>query len=103
MEKKPYSKVWTNFETQSMAFVKLRTSIPYPEFIVRGYDGHLKIFKTTEDHKNPIEVLTLYVRASSSKEEVGFFKKSDTEYLLIGGDAAWIIAEKILPLLKTGG
>lgn len=96
---KQYSKMVTQFETQSMAFTKLRMALPFPKWIVRGYDGFLKVYKGTEDTRNPIEVLTIQVRPSLNAEEVGFFKRSATEYLLIGRDAAWRVAEDVKPLL----
>ena len=96
MEK--YSKVWTQFETQSMAFVKLRMAL-YPEYLVRGYPMQIVIYKPTVDQNNPVKLLTIQVRSSSNKDEVGLFPKGDKEVLLIGGDAAWQVADLIKPYL----
>ena len=99
MEKKPYSKMWTDFETQCTGYSRLRTGLPFPKYITRGYNGFLKVFKTTEDHSNPEELMTIYIRASKTKAEVGFFKKSDTEYLVIGGNEAWNLPDHVKKIL----
>lgn len=99
MKKKTYSKVWTQFETQCTAYTKLRMGLPFPQYMTRGYEGFIKIYKPTEDHDNPVDLLTIHVRSSGSKSEVGFFKQTEDEYLLIGGDAAWKIVDAVLPIL----
>lgn len=99
MENKHYSKTWTNFETQCMAFTKLRMGLSVHDHLVRGHSGYIEIYKTTDNAAKPKLLLTIHVRASASKEECGFFKKSENEWLLIGGDIAWNIVEKVRPLL----
>lgn len=99
MTNKTYSKTWTDFETQCMTFTKLRMG--FPNLLVRGHDGFLKIYRPTADHHNPVHLMTIHVRASKTKDEVGFFKKEEqNEWLLIGGDVAWTIVDKVTPLLK---
>jgi hypothetical protein len=84
-----YSKMTTQFETQAMAYSRLRAALPFPEFLVRGYDGHLKVFRATSDDRNPTLLLTIYVKESKSADEVGFFKQKESTYLLVGRDTAW--------------
>jgi hypothetical protein len=97
-----YSKLWTQFETQSLAFGVLRKAL-YPTYLVRGYHGKIVIYRPTQDEYNPIPVLTVTVSASESKAQSGFFRKEDNEYLLIGGGDAWNIANLVKPLLTAAG
>lgn len=89
----------TQFETQAMAFSRLRTTLPYPEYIVRGYDGYLKVFKSTEDHKNPELLLTLYVKASLSADEVAFLQTGPKEAMIVGRDTAFRSPEYVKDML----
>jgi hypothetical protein len=100
MEKKTYSKVYTQFETQAMAFGRLKVELKGTPYFVRGYDGYITVFKTTEDSNNPLPVLKVIVRSSTGPAEVGFFKKEEHEWLLIGMDIAWKIAEHVKPILS---
>lgn len=95
-----YSKMITQFETQSLVFTKLRMGLPYPKYIVRGYDGHVDVFKTTTDTRNPEKLLTIQVRPSLTAEEVGFFRRTATEYLLIGRDAGWTVVDEVKKILQ---
>jgi hypothetical protein len=94
-----YSKMTTQFETQATAFGRLRTALPYPEYIVRGYDGYIKVYQSTEDHKHPKTLLTLFVKASLTADEVGFFKKSPTEATIVGRDIAFRSPEFVKEML----
>ncbi len=77
MEKKTYSKVYTQFET------------------------HLVVFQSTEDSYKPIPILTVVVKASETAAEVGFTQTSPTEVLVVGMDIAWKIMDFVAPLLRT--
>lgn len=96
-----YSKMVTQFETQSMAFTKLRMALEYPKYIVRGYDGYISIYLGKEDTRNPEEIMRINVRPSLTAAEVGFFPKGRGEYLLVGRDAAWNVAEDVLKVLRA--
>ena len=96
MEK--YSKLWTQFETQSLAFGLLRKAL-YPTYLVRGYLGCICIYKPTLDQYNPTKLLTIQISASESKNQCGFFQKSPQEWLMVGGDDAWKIVELVKGLL----
>lgn len=94
-----YSKLWTQFETQSLAFGILRKNL-YPKYLVRGYNGYINILRPTENQFKPEKVLTIHVTASDSKAQCGFFQREDkTEFLLVGGDGAYKINEFIKPYL----
>lgn len=96
-----YSTLWTQFETQALAYGLLRKAL-YPTYLVRGYLGKLVIYKPTADKRNPVQLLTINVSASESKDQCGFFKKGEKEYLLVGGDDCWNLADRITSLLAAG-
>lgn len=94
---KNYSKVWTQFETQSLAFGLLRKAL-YPKFLVRGDLGVINIYRPTADVKNPELALTIHVLATDSDKQSGFYPNKD-HYVLAGGDMAWKAVDLVKPLL----
>ena len=95
-----YSKLWTQFETQSLAFGLLRKAL-YPSYLVRGEYGQIKIYRPTADRNAPVELIVLNVHASTSKEEDRFEKTSDNTYLVVGGKSAMNIVMHVVPELKA--
>ncbi len=101
MEKKNYSKVYTQFETQAMAYGRIKAALKGMPWFIRGYDGFMVVYKMTEDSYNPLPVLKIFVKSSSSAAEVGFFQKSEQEWLLIGMDVAWQASNHVIPKLTA--
>lgn len=97
-----YSKVYTQFETQSMAFGRLKVALKDKNWFVRGYDGHLMVYQHTEDSSKPFPIMKIIVKSSSSPDESGFFEKGKGEWLLIGLDEAWKVGAHVLPRLVRG-
>lgn len=95
-----YSTLWTQFETQSLAFGMLRKAL-YPQYLVRGDFGKIKIYKAGEDKNNPLFVLTINVHASTKKEDDGFYKIDENEYNLVGGTSAYNIVMLVVPELSA--
>lgn len=93
-----YSKKWTTFETTCVAFNTLRKAL-YPEYLVRGWDNAISIWKPTEDPDNPTFLLNVFVEATKTKEESKFTHLYNQNYLLAGGDMAYKAADLIRPLL----
>lgn len=93
-----YTTQWTQFETQSLAFSILRKQL-YPDYLVRGDFGEIRIYQPTVDKTKPIHLLTLKVQPSMNPENQGFQKLSEKEYLLIGGNEAYKVVDHIKPLL----
>lgn len=95
-----YKKTWTQFETQSLAFGLLRKAL-YPKYLVRGDLGTITVYQPTADTTKPERLLTIYVMASDSANQSGFNPgNKPKEYVLVGGDMAWKVADLITPLLK---
>lgn len=92
-----YSKTWTQFETQSLAFGLLRKAL-FPKYLVRGDLGVIRVYRPTADLKAPDKILDLYVLATDSAQQSGFYQK-DNHYVLAGGDMAWKVVELVKPLL----
>lgn len=101
MEKKSYSKVYTQFETQAMAYGRLKVALKGTEYFVRGDSEHLVVFKTTEDSYKPIPMITVWVKASTTPLEVQFIKNSLSEVTVVGMDIAWKVVDFILPMLRS--
>lgn len=97
---KKYSTLWTQFETQSLAFGLLRKAI-YPKYLVRGDFGKIEIYRATIDKNDPIHVLTINVHASTKKEEDGFFQVGSNEFNLVGGQSAYSVVMKVVPELTA--
>jgi hypothetical protein len=93
-----YSKLWTQFETQSLAFGLLRKAL-YPNYLVRGDAEAIYIYQPTADTNNPTLLLTIYVVASTSKDSSGFYQMSDSVYRMIGGDMAYKAVELVKGVL----
>jgi hypothetical protein len=93
-----YNILWTQFETQSLAFGILRKQL-YPNYLVRGYTGKIVVYKPTVDKTNPIKLLTVIVQASESSDNQGFTKTGENEYTLVGGNTAYQIVNLVKPLL----
>lgn len=100
MEK--YTTLWTQFETQSLAFGLLRKAL-YPAYLVRGDFGKITIYKATLDKKNPIQLFSINVHASTKKEDEAFYQTNDNEYNLVGGQNAKNIVMLVVPELKARG
>lgn len=96
MEK--YSKVWTQFETQSLAFGLLRKAL-YPKYLVRGDLGVITIYRPTADVMNPDKLLKVYVMATDTGAQSGFYPNNDGGWVLAGGDTAWKVVSLVKPLL----
>lgn len=94
-----YSKTWSQFETQSLAFNKLRMEL-YPEYLVRGYTGQIKIYRPTVDQNNPTLLMTINVQQSFNKNEDHWTLLEKDTYLLVGGGTAHNILNLVKPLLK---
>jgi hypothetical protein len=97
-----YSKQWTDFETQSLAFGFLRKAL-FPKYLVRGYSDEIRIYTPTADSTNPDLKLILKVKASPSKDD-SLFKLIDPEegvmtFLLVGGDKAFAVTELLKPYI----
>lgn len=97
-----YNKLWTQFETQSLAFGILRKQL-FPTYLVRGYPGRIVVYKPTVDQNNPTQLLTIHVQASVAVDQQGFVKTGENEYTLTGGNFSYKIAELVTPLLKAVG
>lgn len=97
---KKYSSLWTQFETQSLAFGLLRKAL-YPQYLIRGDFGKIEIYKAMLDKNNPLHVLTLNVHASTKKEDDGFFQLSENEFNLVGGQSAKNIVMLVVPKLQA--
>jgi hypothetical protein len=95
-----YSKTWTQFETQSLAFGLLRKGL-FPKYLVRGDLGVIDIYRPTADHKNPEKLLTIHVSATDSSAQSGFYESplGPKHYVLAGGDMAWKVVELVTPLI----
>lgn len=95
-----YTKTWTQFETQSLAFGLLRKAL-FPNYLVRGDLGLIKIYRPTADTTNPELLLTIHVVATDSAAQSGFYPSPNLldNYVLAGGDMAWKVAELVKPLL----
>lgn len=96
-----YKKQWTDFETQSLAFGTLRKSL-YPNYLVRGETGVIRIYRPTVDTSKPELILTITVKSSDSAAQSGFFETDRDCFHLVGGDTAYKIMEHITPLLNRG-
>lgn len=97
---KKYSSLWTQFETQSLAFGMLRKAL-YPQYLVRGDFGKIEIYKATEDKTNPIHVLTLNVHASTKREDDMFYQTDTNVFNLVGGQSAQNVVMHVVPELKA--
>lgn len=97
---KKYSTLWTQFETQSLAFGMLRKAL-YPTYLVRGEHGKILVYRPTLDKNDPIHVLTINVHASTKKEDEGFYQTGEWEYNLVGGTKAYNIVMLVVPVLKA--
>lgn len=97
---KKYSSLWTQFETQSLAFGLLRKAL-YPQYLVRGDFGKIEIYKALLDKNNPLHVLTINVHASTKKEDDTFTQLDDNLFLLVGGNSAQNVVMKIVPELTA--
>jgi len=97
---KKYSTLWTQFETQSLAFGLLRKAL-YPSYLVRGDFGKIEIYRATKDKHHPVHVLTIHVHASTKQEDDGFFKVGENEYNLVGGQSAYQVVMNVVPELKA--
>lgn len=95
-----YSSLWTQFETQSLAFGMLRKAL-YPQYLVRGDYGKIEIYRATLDRNAPVHVLTIHVHASTKKEDDRFYKVGDKEFNLVGGESARNIVMKVVPELTA--
>jgi len=93
-----YSKQWTQFETQSLAFAILRKSL-FPDYLVRGDFGEITIYRPTADKNNPVKLLSIKVQPSLNKEMESFVRLDDATYALVGGGAAYKVLEHVKPLL----
>jgi hypothetical protein len=93
-----YSKLWTQFETQSLAFGILRKAL-YPTYLVRGYVGKIVVYRPTADQLHPEKLLTIHVQASDSVDKQGFSVSGEQECTLVGGNTAYKIVEHVKPLL----
>lgn len=93
-----YSKQWTQFETQSLAYGLLRKAL-YPQYLVRGDQGIIRIYRPTDDHKNPQHIRTIHVLASPSKGAETFSLQTDGTIKLVGGTYASNVVELIKPYL----
>jgi hypothetical protein len=98
-----YSKQWTQFETQSLAYGLLRKAL-YPKYLVRGEDRIVKIYQPTVDTYNPILLLTLRVEASTS-QETSLVKQEIVDglpsLLIVGGQEAYKVVDHVKPLLQS--
>lgn len=92
---KKYSSLWTQFETQSLAFGLLRKAL-YPTYLVRGDHGTICIWKATLDKTSPTYLFTIHVHASTKKEEDMFYKRADGDFHLSGGESAKNVVLKVL-------
>jgi hypothetical protein len=97
---KKYSTLWTQFETQSLAFGLLRKAL-YPTYLVRGDYGKIEVYKATADKNHPIHVLTINVHASTKKEDDNFYLVEGNVFNLVGGESARNIVMKVLPELHA--
>lgn len=97
-----YSKLWTQFETQSLAFAVLRKQL-YPEYLVRGDYGNIRIYKPTVDTNNPILKLIVKVEASpnasDSRSELLPAQDNIPVLLLVGGTMAYSVVDLVKPYL----
>jgi hypothetical protein len=103
MEKKSYSKIYTQFETQAMAYGRVKAGLKNTPWFIRGNSEHLMVFQETNNSYQPLPVLKIVVRASTTPDEVGFFKLSDEEVVVVGMDRAWDVMNNVLPLLTARG
>lgn len=94
-----YSKQWTQFETQSLAFGILRKAL-YPKYLVRGDFGEIKIYRPTANHFEPTHLLTVKVQASTSGESQKYEQIDAKTCLVVGGNECYKIAEHVKPLLE---
>lgn len=101
MEKKSYSKVYTQFETQAMAYGRVKVGLKNTPLFVRGNNDYLMVFQTTSDSYNPTPILKINVKASQTAAEVGFKKLSPTEVEVVGMDIAWQIMDFVAPMLRS--
>lgn len=97
---KKYSTLWTQFETQSLAFGLLRKAL-YPTYLVRGEYGKILIYRPTLDKNDPLLVLTINVHASTKKEDDRFYQIGEWEYNLVGGQSAYNAVMEVVPVLKA--
>jgi hypothetical protein len=97
---KKYTTLWTQFETQSLAFGLLRKAL-YPAYLVRGDYGTISIWRPTADKHDPIYLFTIHVHASTKKEDDMFVKRDDGDYNLVGGESARHVVMKIVPELTA--
>jgi hypothetical protein len=95
-----YTKTWSQFETQSLAFGMLRKAL-FPKYLVRGDWGIIRVYRPTADHNHPDLLLTIHVRATDTAAQSGFYPSPDLvdNYVLAGGDMAWKIVSLVKPLL----
>ncbi len=97
-----YSKSWTQFETQSLAFAVLRKTL-YPEYLVRGDHGQIKIYKPTVNTSAPILKLIVKVEASAAQEnckaELLAAQDNIPVLLIVGGTTAYGAADLVKPYL----
>lgn len=98
-----YSKQWSQFETQSLAFGLLRKAM-YPQYLVRGYDGEIHLFTPTADTKNPIPRLIILVEESTAagngKVEELPAQNNIPKIKIVGGEKAYAVVEIIQKYLN---
>lgn len=94
-----YSKQWSQFETQSLAFGILRKSL-YPKYLVRGDHGEIKIYRPTANQYDPTHLLTIKVHASTTGENHKFEKLDDKTCLVVGGNECYKILDHVKEYLK---
>ena len=93
-----YSRQWTQFETQSLAYGLLRKAL-YPNYLVRGDQGKINIYKPTDDHNNPTFLRSIEIQASMKKGDESFSVHPDGVIKLVGGTYASNIVELIKPYI----
>jgi hypothetical protein len=99
-----YSKIWTQFETQALAFAILRKQL-YPTYLVRGDQTGIRVYKPTLDTMNPVLELIVLVEASTSAEESSsqVLPPEDEGVPILkvrGGSTAYNVVALVKPLLK---
>ena len=98
-----YSKLWTQFETQSLAFGLLRKSL-YPEYVVRGYENCIWIYTPTADAQKPIPKLIINILPSKDISHSGVIVVAPQQGVPVievtGGNKAYAIVEIAEQYLK---
>lgn len=94
----PYSKQWTNFETQSLAYSLLRKHL-YPQYLVRGdykFDtcrAEIAIFKALFDKEPKLRCLVEIGKAPKDTYEHPVLKVPVVT--AVGADDAYKIVNKV--------